>query len=236
MTTFVLVHGAWHGGWCWKRVAQPLRAAGHEVFTPTMTGLGERAHLASADINLDTHIQDIVATIEAEEIDDIVLCGHSYGGMVVTGVADRLAERIRTLVYLDAFVPKDGQSLFSFQDPERVAKTRETASATGDGWKVPPMSPDYFKVTDPDNIAWIERRCVPQPIPTMGQPVSLTGAVDGIENKVYIWAKGHVNGIFHIFADKLRDDPAWQFHEMACGHEVMIDDPEGLTRILLDLA
>ena len=111
MANFVLVHGAWHGGWCWVRVAERLRRDGHFVVTPTLTGLGERAHLLNRDINLDTHITDIVAVLEAEELQDVVLCGHSYGGCVITGVADRVAERLRAVVYLDAFIPEDGQSL-----------------------------------------------------------------------------------------------------------------------------
>src|SRR3984957_20745503 len=111
MATFVLVHGAWHGSWCWKRVRQALQAAGHNVFTPTLTGVADRSHLLSPDVNLDTHIDDVVNLIRWEELSDVVLCGHSYGGMVITGVADALSDRIRSLVYLDAFVPKDGEAL-----------------------------------------------------------------------------------------------------------------------------
>jgi len=108
MATFVLVHGAWHGGWCWKRVAALLRQAGHEVFAPTLTGLGERAHLMSNAIDLHTHIRDILGVLQWEELADVVLCGHSYGGMVISGVADRVPEKLRSLVYLDAFVPDNG--------------------------------------------------------------------------------------------------------------------------------
>src|SRR5579863_4233762 len=117
MASFVLVHGGTRGGWCWKRVAALLRQRGHDVFTPTLTGLGERAHLASPTIDLDTHIEDIISVIRAEELSEIVLCGHSYGGMVVTGVADRIAEKIRSLVYVDALVPKDGECAFDLLDP-----------------------------------------------------------------------------------------------------------------------
>ena len=114
MTTFVLVHGAWMGGWCYKRVARLLRQAGHEVYTPTLTGLGERAHLINRAIDLDTHVQDIVGVIRCEELSDVVLCGHSYGGMVITGVAEQIAAKIRSLVYLDAFVPENGKCLFDY--------------------------------------------------------------------------------------------------------------------------
>ena len=118
MANFVLVHGAWIGGWCWRPNAQALRKAGHEVFTPTLTGLGERSHLMNPSINLDTHIADIVNVIKHEELSDVVLVGHSYGGMVVTGVADALADKIRSLVYLDAFVPESGQALVDLAPPE----------------------------------------------------------------------------------------------------------------------
>src|SRR5947209_17490274 len=111
MASFVLVHGAWHGSWCWKRVRKALQAAGHEVFTPTLTGLGERSHLLSRDVNLETHIQDVVNLIKWEELTDIVLCGHSYGGCVISGVADRIPARIRALVYVDAFVLENGENL-----------------------------------------------------------------------------------------------------------------------------
>ena len=119
MATFVLVHGAWHGGWCWIKVAEPLRTQGHRVFAPTLTGLGERAHLVSPDINLDTHIQDIVGVLESEELMDVILVGHSYAGMVITGVAERVTDRLSALVYVDAFVPENGQSMLSI-NPERV--------------------------------------------------------------------------------------------------------------------
>src|SRR5512136_3051948 len=122
MSTFVLVHGAWHGGWCYKRVAERLRAKGHVVYTPTNTGLGERSHLYHRDINLDTHITDILNVIKWEELDDFVLVGHSYGGMIITGVADRIPEKVRRLVYLDAFVPEDGKCQMDYMRPELVAR------------------------------------------------------------------------------------------------------------------
>jgi pimeloyl-ACP methyl ester carboxylesterase len=115
----VLVHGAWHGGWCWKRVAPKLRAAGHDVFTPTLTGVGERVHLAGLGVNLDTHITDVLNVLEVEELSDVVLVGHSYAGMVVTGVADRVGGKLRSLIYLDAFVPGDGRNMIDYVAAER---------------------------------------------------------------------------------------------------------------------
>ena len=133
MANFVLVHGAWHGGWCWVRVAHQLRLYGHRVVTPTLTGLGKRAHLLNRAINLDTHISDVIATIEAEELHDVVLCGHSYGGCVITGVADRATERLSAVVYLDAFIPEDGQSQRDLIPSDRRAGMTKLAEEKGKG-------------------------------------------------------------------------------------------------------
>src|SRR5947208_7876814 len=140
-TTFVLVHGAWHGGWCWIKVTRLLTDAAHVVHTPTLTGLGERAHLARPEIDLEAHIQDIVAVLEAEELRNVVLVGHSYAGMVITGVAARVPNRIASLVYLDAFVPEAGRSLLSYQPPERAEAMRSAATREGEGWRIPPFPP-----------------------------------------------------------------------------------------------
>jgi pimeloyl-ACP methyl ester carboxylesterase len=150
MTTFVLVHGGGHGGWCWKRVAARLRHAGHEVFTPTLTGLGERAHLLHEGIDLNTHIQDIVGVLQWEELADVVLCGHSYGGMVITGVADKAPAQLRALVYLDAFLPADGQSLMDLVFPERVASFRDYARTKGAGFRVAPIPAEVLAVNRQD--------------------------------------------------------------------------------------
>src|SRR5437867_644691 len=139
MTSFGLVHGAWHGSWCWKRVRRSLQARGHEVFTPTLTGVGERSHLLSRDVSLETHILDVVNLIECEELSGIVLCGHSYGGCVISGVADRIPDRIRSLVYLDAFVLEDGENLLQHVPEEQRIQLIEGANQSGDGWKVPPI-------------------------------------------------------------------------------------------------
>jgi pimeloyl-ACP methyl ester carboxylesterase len=139
MSTYVLVHGGWHGSWCWKRVRKALQLQGHEVFTPTLTGLGERSHLLSPHVNLDTHIEDVVNLIKWEELSDVVLCGHSYSGCVISGVADRVSNRIGALIYLDAFVLRDGQSLLDTMPSYQIEMHLEAARRTGDGWKVPPI-------------------------------------------------------------------------------------------------
>src|SRR5215831_5722049 len=137
MATFVLVHGAWHGGWCWKKVTPLLRAAGHEVYTPTLTGLGERVHLASPKVDLTTHIQDVVNVLDYEDLHEVVLVGHSYGGVVIAGVADRVPSRVGHLVYLDAGVPHNGEGYLDLL-PNLRALIEEDSRLNGDGWRVPP--------------------------------------------------------------------------------------------------
>ena len=153
--TFVLVHGAWHGGWCWRRVSDRLLTAGHRVFTPTLTGLADRAHLLTPEVNLMTHVQDVVGLIQSEELEDIVLCGHSYGGMVITGVAEALRSRIDAMVYLDAFVPEPQQSLVDAMPEDRREKAR---LAFGSNWRIPSPSAASWKITSPEDQAWVDRR------------------------------------------------------------------------------
>jgi pimeloyl-ACP methyl ester carboxylesterase len=233
MANFVLVHGAWHGGWCWARVERILRDAGHQVFASTLTGLGERVHLASADINLDTHIDDILGVLEWEELEDVVLCGHSYGGMVITGVAERAAHRIDTLVYLDAFVPEAGQSVFELMGSERAAAIRAQASRTGDGWRVDPVPAEAFQVRHVGDIAWVDRRCVPQPIATFGQPIASAGAIGKVRRRVYIRADNDRVTPYAHCAEHAKTAPDWDYHEIPAGHDVMVDAPEALGEVLL---
>ena len=229
--TFVLIHGAWHGGWCWKRVTPLLRAAGHEVFTPTLTGLGERAHLAGRDINLDTHIQDVVMLMEAEELEDVVLVGHSYAGMVITGAADRAPRRIRRLVYLDAFVPEDGKALTDYAGAERAARQHEEGRRTG---TVPPMPTAALGVSKPEDVAWVERRQVRHPYGTMSQPLRLTEpAALARLPKTFIDCHS-ATGTFTQFASVLKENPAWRCIELPVGHDAMIIDPTGTSRLLIE--
>ncbi len=233
MTDFVLVHAAWRGGWCWTRVARLLRRAGHDVFTPTLTGLGERAHVATADVNLDTHIADILGVLDCEDLDDVILCGHSYGGMVITGVAERAAKRIDTLVYLDAFVPEDGRSVFHLMGSERAATIREQASRTGDGWRVDPISAEVFQVSDAGDAAWVDRRCVPQPIATFGQPIASASSIGAVRRRIYIRADNDRVTAFAHCAEHARNAPDWEYYDVPAGHDVMVDAPDALAGILL---
>ena len=232
-TPFVLVHGAWQGNWVWERVADRLRAAGHRVYTPSLTGLGERAHLASREVDLNTHVDDVLGVIEHHELENVVLCGHSYGGMVVGGAADRAASKIASLVYLDAFVPEAGKSLWDFLPPEGAAAQRNSAK---DGWKIARISAAEFRVQASDDIARLDRRAVDQPIATMDQKSAVTGAWKNIPHLVYIRASGQPRPTFARFADQVRSDPKWQYFEVPCGHNVMLDLPDALSGILLGCA
>jgi pimeloyl-ACP methyl ester carboxylesterase len=234
MTTFVLCTGAWHGGWCWKRVRKALAAQGHDVFTPTLSGLCERSHLLSREIDLTTHIDDIANLIRWEELSDIVLVGHSYGGIVISGVADQLAERIKALVYLDAFVLDDGQSLYDALPPEARQAQLDGVAASGDGWRVPPISAEAFNV-NPADRAWVDAQCTPQPLACFEQKLRLTRSEPPVGASHYILATGWEGSPFHQFHDKAKAR-GWSVRAFDCGHDVMLDRPEELTAALLDIA
>lgn len=227
MATYLICHGAWGGGWTWKKVRPLLRAAGHEVFTPTYTGLGERAHLAHPLVDLETHIQDILSVVEYEDLRDVILVGHSYGGMVVTGVGDRVPDRIRHLVYLDAMVPSHGQSL------NDLAGDRPYASLV-EGWLLPPSpaAPD----TSPEDLAWTMPRRRHQPARTFSQKLQLVQAAPPFPRSYIHCTKKSGHDVFQQFADRFRDDPAWHFHAMDASHSPNVTEPEALASLLLELA
>lgn len=230
MSIYVLVHGAWGGSWCWKGIRRALQARGHEVFTPTLSGVGERSHLLSRQVDLQTHIADVVNLIRWEELSHIVLCGHSYGGCVVTGVADRIADRIAALVYVDAFVPESGQCLHDTLPADQRDAQIQGALATGDGWKVPPIPAEVFNVNARDR-AWVNRQRTPQSIATFQQPLQLAGAIERIENVTYILATGWEHSPFPQFYEKAKAK-GWKTLTMPCGHDVMLDKPDELLEIL----
>jgi pimeloyl-ACP methyl ester carboxylesterase len=231
MTVYVLVHGAWHGGWCWIKVARLLTDAANVVYTPTLTGLGERAHLARPEIDLETHVQDIVAVLETEELRNVVLVGHSYGGLVISGVAARADKRIARLVYLDAFVPDAGRSLLSFMPPERAEGIRKAAATDGEGWRIPPFPPERFGVTSARDTEWLARHLVPQPLRTFEQP--LAAAPPAKIPRTYIYCSKPAMGTFDQFAERLRDDRKWRFHDVKTGHDAMVTAPGEIAKILM---
>ncbi len=232
-STFVLVHGAWHGGWCWKKLAPLLRAAGHTVYTPTLTGLGERAHLLSPQIGLNTHIADITAVLEFENLRNIFLVGHSYAGMVITGVAEVAAQRLSHLIFLDAFVPLDGQSLLDTR-PDRGAPVRKFAGEAGDGWKVPIVNAT-FGVTDAADVAWMSARMTPQPLRTFEEPVRLTNPAAHALPRSYILCRQNEPTLFDSHAQRVKSE-RWGYFELLTGHDAMITAPKELADILLKIA
>jgi pimeloyl-ACP methyl ester carboxylesterase len=231
--TFVLVHGAWHGGWCWQRVAERPRRDGHIVFTPTLTGLGERSHLLRAGIDLTTHVTDVVNVMKWEGLNDVVLCGHSYGGMVISGVAEEMAPAIRSIVFLDAFVPQNGEAVQDLTGPAVQDIARATLQR-GD-LAMPPRSAEAFGVNEADR-SWVDRLCVGQPIGTFTEKMTLTGARDRIARKSYIRAASYANPGFDRALGAAKSDRSWRTYEVPSGHDVMVDMPERLAEILLEVA
>jgi len=242
MANFVLVHGAWHGGWCYRDTARALRSAGHTVCTPTHSGVGERAHQSAENITLETHIRDVCGCIEAEELDEVILCGHSYGGMVITGVADRLPGRIRALVYLDAFVPESGQSLTDLLRqalPAEVAAVFlgafHTTALENNSGLMAPIPAEMFNIKA-ENRAWVDRRCVRQPLATFEVPLLLTGAGAAVPQRHYILADGWDPSPFRHFAAKLDGQPGWHVSKLPSSHDVMVDMPDELAAALMAMA
>lgn len=231
MATFVLVHGAWHGGWCWNRVAKILRTKSHDVYAPTLTGVCERSHLASKDVTLDTHIADIVGEIKWNELKDVVLVGHSYGGLIVSGVCEKVGDKVGSLVMLDAFVTENGQSLVDMQPPA-AAKAFQDLEAKGE-WRVPPRSAAMFQVNEKDQ-AWVDAQCTVHPIKCFTQKLTLAGARDRVAKKSYIRA-AQPSEPFDQSKAKAQN-AGWKVYDVPCGHDVMVDMPERLAEILIEVA
>jgi pimeloyl-ACP methyl ester carboxylesterase len=236
--TFVLIHGAWHGGWCWRDVSRTLQDAGHTVFRPTLTGLGERSHLRSADVNVDTHILDIVNLITWEELDRVILVGHSYGGVIVSGVCDRMKSRVAHAIFLDAIVPKDGETVLPGGTAE-AAKAR--FGELQDGYLAASPDPAGFGVTGkmPDIRAWVLRRLTPQLLGTWTQPIKLpNGGSDGVPRTfIYCSDKPAAN----IAAERARlarfqNDPSWNYRELPCGHDAMVILPRETAEMFVSIA
>jgi pimeloyl-ACP methyl ester carboxylesterase len=231
--TFVLVHGAWHGGWCWRQMSDLLAPQGHKVFTPTLTGLGERSHLLRAGINVSTHVTDVANVLKWEGLSNVVLCGHSYGGLVVSGVAEQMGPAIGSIVFLDAFVPENGDAMADLTSGT-VRDNIKAAAERGD-LGVPARSAAAFHVNEKDQ-AWVDAMCVPQPIGTMTEKMALTGARERIGKKTYIRAAGYPNPGFDVAYARVKADKSWRTYEVPCGHDVMVDMPERLAEILVEVA
>ena len=234
MATFVIAHGAWSAGWAWKKMRPLMRARGHTLFTPTYTGIGELTHLAKPDVNLSTHVADVLGVLEYEDLSGIVLVGHSYGGMVATVVADRASERIAHLVYLDAFVPRDGQAIFDLVGTETARGMREGAKLKGEGWRVPPnpLPPD----TSEADVAWALPRRVMQPIATFEEAARLTGAVERLPRTYIYCRKGGPGDMFAQFAKRAQSEPGWNYRELDASHNPHITMPDVLAQVFDEIA
>lgn len=234
LAPIVLVHGAWLGGWVWRDVVLRLRAAGHPVFAPTLTGLGERAHLGSAAVDLDTHIEDIVNVLVYEDLHEVRLVGHSYAGMVISGVAERVPERIGRLIYLDAFVPRDGERMNDLVPPEDAARSRELAHTRGDGWRVPLEG--ELGADAPEQRQWLQERITPQPLGVSEQPVRLTNPLAAALARTYVLCTTKpVRDLFAVYAERAAADRAWQLRMFAGDHMAMVSMPEALAALLLEV-
>jgi pimeloyl-ACP methyl ester carboxylesterase len=231
--TFVLVHGAWHGGWCWRLVAEALRGAGHRVITPTQTGLGERRHLLRPGLTLDLFVDDIVNVLEAEELEEVVLVGHSFGGNAISGAADRVPERLRHLVYLDAMVIEGGQTPFGTM-PEEVVATRRRQAAESGGLTIPCPPTAAFGIPEGHALeGWVRRRLTPHPAGTYESPLTLRHPLGNGVKRTYIACTAPVYAPLAPTQARLRGRPGWGWQEIATGHDAMVTAPEELARMLM---
>ena len=236
MATFVLVHGAWHGGWCWSRVTPHLRADGHAVYTPTMMGFGERSHLLGPEVGLETNVTDIANVLEWESLEDVILVGASYAGMVTTSVADRMPERIAALVYINAFIAADGVSQNDMLPDWRREMIEQEIAADPDAWRMPPPAPDLIGVDDPDDAAWIEAKITIQSAKTFHDRARITGAVDAVTNRTYVRATGYRNATFDANLALYDEHPTWRAEVLDTSHDAMITAVDDVVRILKEVA
>ena len=229
--TFVLLHGAFHGGWCWERVAARLRARGHRVTTPTQTGLGERRHLLSRDITLATFIDDLVNHLLYEDLTEAVLVGHSFGGNALSGAAERVPGRIAELVYLDALVIEGGRAPFDGLSAATVAERVRLAEETSGGVSIPPPPASVFGVLDPQDAAWLKARMTPHPLSTYRSPLPIEGPPGNGLPARYVAC---TDPIYLPLASARRwvAGAGWPVDEIATGHDAMITAPDALVEIL----
>ncbi|MFL2840644.1 MAG: alpha/beta fold hydrolase [Pseudohongiellaceae bacterium] len=234
MATYVLVHGAWHGGWVWRWVRKLLEQNNHQVFTPTMAGLGERAQLMSKNLSIDTLVTDIENNLRDEELQDVILVGHSFGGVVISGVAERLPSRIKQLIYLDAVVLEDGESIFDCMHPNIVSERKKLANESSNGMSLPIPSAEDLGIFDDSQWEFVKQRLTPQPLSTYSTPLTLKQLPGEGKPCTYIvctnpsylplqWARKRVEGY------------GWPIIPIESGHDAMISAPEALSKILMEM-
>ena len=240
---YVLVHPAWFGGWCWWKVTPLLCAVGHRVYTPTLTGLGEREHLAHPEVGLSTHIDDVVNAVVYEDLEDVVLVGNSSSGAVITGVRDRIPDRLGKVVYLDAFVPSDGQSVFDLIPTERREAMEALVTSEGGGWSLPRFArapweefvPSSWQVTDDADLRRILPRLRPTPCRHFSESLHLTGAREQSPRRVYVRCRSWPHPGFDRNAEHAGSSPDWDLYEVPWSHLAYVTAPDDLTALLLDL-
>jgi pimeloyl-ACP methyl ester carboxylesterase len=243
--TFVLVHPAWFGGWSWRKLAPLLRAAGHEVHTPTLTGLGERDHLLDRRTDLSLHVQDVVRVLDTEDLREVILVGNSSGGMVIAGVADAVPHRLRQVVYVDAFVPEDGQSLVDLVPPDRRQGMEDLVETEGEGWLLPRFAAlpeerilrELFDVTAEEDLDWILPRLRPTPFRHFTERLRL--GEPGRIPRAYVRCRGHRmdrHPVFDRHAEMAAGTPGWRLVEINASHLPHITHPQALAETLIGLA
>ena len=236
--TFVLAHGSWHGGWCWSRVADRLRASGHRVFTPSYTGMGDREHLLTKDITIDTFVDDLAEVIKTEELSDVVLAGHSFGGVPITGVADRMGDKLRHLVYLDSIVLESGKTAFSTYPPKEVEERIAASNKANGGLAVPnpkALAPAWgFQPGTPD-YDWVMRRITPTPLRAYLTALNLRAPIGNGVPKTYISCVKPKNPVIDASRDFVKAQSGWTIIDFPGPHDSMITDPDGIAKILLEV-
>ncbi|WP_249019834.1 alpha/beta fold hydrolase [Conexibacter sp. S30A1] len=229
---FVLIHGGRHGGWAWREIAHRLRGLGHEVYTPTLTGLGERAHLVSREIGLDTHINDIAAVFKYEDIEDAILVAHSYGGMPTAGAMEHIADRVRSVIWLDAHLPKEGESIFDLIGGERARRMIGMSETDGEGWLVPVSDASWWGLTDPEQIAWVNSKTTPQPIKTYTDKI---GTVDRAWSHPGLAIECRPSRLPEVDLERQRtraaEEATFDYIALDGCHEIMVTDPDALMEI-----
>jgi pimeloyl-ACP methyl ester carboxylesterase len=242
--TFVLVHPAWFGGWCWKKITPLLRARGYDVYTPTLTGLGERAHLARPEIGLNIHIEDVANLLKYEDLSGVVLVGNSSAGMVITGVADQAPERIAHIVYLDAFVPQDGQTMLDLVPPDRRPLMEMLVQKEGQGWLLPRFAPppwekfvpEAWRITDEADLRWALPRLNATPFGHFKEPVHRKNAAAEKLPRTYIRCVQWPNAVFDRYAEAARQTAGWRYRELATSHIPYITHPHQVADLLFEIS
>jgi pimeloyl-ACP methyl ester carboxylesterase len=231
MSTYVLIHGGWHGGWCWRKVADRLRKLGHVVFTPTLTGMGEREHLWTPEVGLVTHTQDIVNLLRFEQLSHAILVGHSYGGAIMTLAADQMTPAIDALVYVDALIPEDGVPGWN-GFPEQRQKDLLAGAEQFGGLRIPPPDPSLWGVTSKDDVEWLRACCSPHPIKTMRDAPRLTQAWQAVPTKHYILAGAQPNPRFEAHYEWTQVQTGWTSEVIMGGHDLMVTRADELSAAL----